>query len=779
MQSEQDSKMNASIPNHDSRLRIDVSPPADRFGSKPFRHSEAYLAAAQELSRTGSFGWKIPSGEVYWSAETFRIYEYDPATRPTLDLILRRVHPDDANMLRETIDRITSEKTDFDFEFRLLMPDGTIKHLRAVAHPETDPDGEVEFVGAVMDVTATKETEGKIRRIINTVPAQIWTADAEGRIDFISQRQLDYFGTSLEQAGGHELGRYAHPDDADACRRQWQQKIAEGKPFETETRLRRFDGEYRWFLVLASPLFDSGGKITSWYGNNIDIHERKQAAERLRESEAYLAEAQRLSGTGSFAWNPHTAEVRYWSHQCYPMLGFDERGGIPPFETYLQRIHPDDRPTMEGALKAATRDHSDFVHEYRVILPSGEIRHIHGIGHPVFNASGELTEFVGSVIDNTERHRAQEALRASEERFRLIVENIPGMLCTMTAAGEHEFVNQRVIDYHGKTAAEMRDWHPLVHPDDLPFVIEEWSDSVKTGKPYDIEHRIRGVDGLFRWFHISGLPLRDEANRIVRWYMLLHDIDDRKRAEDALMRTQTELAHVTRITTMGELTASIAHEVNQPLAAVVNNANACLNILQSDHPDVDEVRNALAEIVEDADRAGAVLSRIRQQVKRTPHEKNPMDVRSVVTDVLMLARGESTARSVMIRTELPDEPLFILGDRVQLQQVLLNLVVNGMDAMQAVEKSKRALLIRAGREHRNGTSAIIVSVQDSGIGLDPKDLDRLFEAFYTTKPQGMGMGLSISRAIVEAHGGQLWAEQANDGGANFLFSLPEAGRVEP
>lgn len=771
-----ESKMNLSPQNHDPSGHSGESFPDGSKDTITSRRREAYLAAAQKLSRTGSFGWKIPSGEVYWSAETFRIYEYDPATRPTLDLILRRVHPDDAEMLRDTIGRITRDKEDFDFEFRLLMPNGSVKHLRAVAHPETDANGEVEFVGAVMDITANRETENKIRRIINTVPAQIWTADASGRIDFISQRQLDYFGTNLERAGGHELGRYAHPDEADACRRQWKQKIEEGKPFETEVRLRRFDGEYRWFLVLASPLFDNEGNISGWYGNNIDIHERKQAAEKLRETQDYLTEAQRLSGTGSFAWNPHTGEVLYWSHECFPMLGFDERDGIPSFESFLERIHPDDRAGMEGPLFEAVQNKADFIHEYRVILPNGDVRDIRGIGHPVLDASGELVKLVGSVVDNTERNRAQAALRASEERFRLIVDNIPGLLCTHTPDGKLEFANQRLLDYTGRTQASICDWDwvSLIHPDDLPDTLKHWGHSIATGHPYSVEHRTRGADGIYRWFHVAGLPLRGEDGQIVRWYVLVNAIDDRKKSEEALSKAQMELAHITRVTTMGELTASIAHEVNQPLSAVVNNANACVNLLSEETPDLDEVRDALEEIVEDADRAGAVIARIRQLAKRTPVEQKPVDVRSIVGDVLLLARAESSMRRVTIRTDLPTESLLVLGDRVQLQQVLLNLVVNGMDAMSAVDVLERNLLIQAWRENSKEQSEIVVSVKDSGVGLSKEDADRLFEAFYTTKAQGMGMGLSISRAILAAHGGRLWAEEARPNGAKFLFSLPTA-----
>ena len=250
---------------------------------------------------------------------------------------------------------------------------------------------------------------------------------------------------------------------------------------------------------------------------------------------------------------------------------------------------------------------------------------------------------------------------------------------------------------------------------------------------------------------------------------------ERRRAEAALQKAQAELAHITRMTTMGELTASIAHEVNQPLTAVLNNANACLDLLPKGAPNLEEVREALTEIIDDADRAGAVILRVRQLAKGMPVERSLLDLRDIVKDVLALARYESAARHITIRTDFSEEPPPVLGDRVQLQQVLLNLVMNGMDAMNSVEEQKRILSLFGRRETRDGAPAVLLCVQDAGSGLKPEAMDRLFEAFYTTKPQGMGMGLAISRSIIEAHGGRLWAEPNQGPGATFLLSLPAAG----
>ncbi len=249
---------------------------------------------------------------------------------------------------------------------------------------------------------------------------------------------------------------------------------------------------------------------------------------------------------------------------------------------------------------------------------------------------------------------------------------------------------------------------------------------------------------------------------------------ERKLAEAALQKAQAELAHITRMTTMGELTASIAHEVNQPLTAVLNNANACLDLLPKGAPNLEEVREALTEIIDDADRAGAVILRVRQLAKRTPVERSLLDLRDVVNDVLALARYESVARGVTIRTDLSQDLPSVLGDRVQLQQVLLNLVMNGVDAMNSVPEEKRILLVLGKHDATAGTSAVLLCVQDAGVGLKAEEMERLFEPFYTTKADGMGMGLTISRSIIEAHGGRLWTEPNRGPGATFLFSLPAA-----
>jgi len=288
---------------------------------------------------------------------------------------------------------------------------------------------------------------------------------------------------------------------------------------------------------------------------------------------------------------------------------------------------------------------------------------------------------------------------------------------------------------------------------------------------------------------ITGAQKRGEEKLRQTGRELQTNIEDLNRTQHELHKAQAELAHMTRLTTMGELTASIAHEVNQPLTAVVNNANACLDLLDptpkrpgEGGPDgtsnLEEVREALGEIRDDAERASAVVVRVRQLAKRAPVEKSVLYLKDVVNDVLALARYELAARRVTIRSDLPQDLPSVSGDRVQLQQVLLNLVMNGMDAMNSVEEQNRILLVVGKHDETAGTPAVLLCVQDAGTGFKPEELGRLFEPFYTTKPHGMGMGLAISRSIIEAHGGRLWAAPNQGPGATFSLSLPSVARID-
>ena len=489
------------------------------------RRSQAYLAEAQRLSHTGSFGWKVATGEIIWSEESFRIFQYDRTTKPSVDLILQRTHPEDSIFVKETIERAVQDGKDFDFEHRLLTPDGCVKYLHVVAHALGNESGKVEFIGAVMDITTAKHAE-----------------------------------------------------------------------------------------------------------------------EALRRSEGYLAQAQRLSQSGSWAFNATTP--LYWSEETFRIWGFDPQRGLPDRGMILQRIHPGDRGRLEDVQKAV-RERRDYDVELRIVLPDGAVRYIHALGHPIFSSSGELVEVVGTNMDVTERKRAEEALR----------------------------------------------------------------------------------------------------------------------------QAQADLAHVNRVTTMGELTASLAHEIKQPIAAAVTNAKTCLRWLRRDCPNLEEAGEAASRMVKDVTRASDIISGISMLFKKGASQRELVDVNELIQEMIVLLRSEANRYSISIRTELAEALPRVMADRVRLQQVFMNLMLNGIDAMKGTFP-RGELTIKS----EAGDGQLLISVSDTGVGLPPEQAEQIFQAFFTTKDSGTGMGLPISRSIIESHGGRLWASGASGKGATFQFTLPTALR---
>src|SRR6266849_5794956 len=628
------------------------------------QQSEAYLSEAQRLSHTGSFGWRVSTGEIIWSEETFRIFQYDRLTKPTVELVLQRVHPEDAALVRQTIGRAAQDGNDFDFEHRLLMPDGSVKHVHVVAHAERDESGELEFVGAVMDTTETKRAEeallqsesylAEAQRLTHTGS---WAWRVAGRDALhLSEEWYRIYGFDPEEglsAWEKRLQRM-HPEDRDKWQETTARAIREKSDYEGEHRILLPDGTVKHTHTVGHPVLNASGDVVEFVGTMMDVTERKRADEALLRSEGYLAEAQRLTLTGSWAWNAADRQSVYWSQENYRLFGFDPEGGIPSDEAFYERIHPEDRDRVRREVFLEKPEEGcHFYVEFRIVLPGGEIKYIRSTGHPVRNLSGDLLEYVGTSIDVTERKRVEEAL-------------------------------------------------------------------------------------------------------------------------EALSQAQADLSRVSRVTTMGELTASLAHEVNQPIAAAVTNANTCLRWLTRDHPDVEEARAAAMRIVKDGKRAAEIIKRIRLLFKKGTPEREPVDVNEIVREMTVLLGGETTRYDVVVTTDLSQYLPRVTADRVQLQQVLMNLMLNGIDAMKDVDRTRELTI----KSQRLENEQLIVSVSDTGMGLPVQQADQIFTAFFTTKPHGTGLGLSISRSIIESHGGRLWAGDNSPRGATFYFSLPSKAEAQ-
>jgi PAS domain S-box-containing protein len=496
------------------------------------------------------------------------------------------------------------------------------------------------------DLYATlRSSEDRLRRVIDTIPAHVWSTLPDGSVDFISQRWLETTGLPVERGLGWDWRSTLHPQDLARFVAEWERVRAAGEPFESEARLRRADGEYRWWLIRTVPLRDEQGTIVNWYGTAVDIEERHRAEEALRRSETSLHEAQRIGHTGSWRHDVTSGNVTL-SDEGLRIWGVNSDSNSSVTEFFFGRMHPDDAPLVEQAYEAARLAKGEFVSDFRIVLPDGTVKNIHSVGHPILNESGDIAEFVGAALDVTERKLADEALR----------------------------------------------------------------------------------------------------------------------------QAQADLAHVSRVTTMGELTASLAHEVRQPITAAVVNANACVRWLAHDPPDVAEARAAAMRIVEDGGRATDIIRRIRLFFTKGAPQREPVDVNELIREMIVLLRSEATRYDISVRSALAEDLPQVMGDRVQLQQVLMNLIMNGIDAMTAVEAGgTRELTITS---QRTDDEQLLVSVSDTGVGLPPQRADQIFDAFFTTKEHGIGMGLSISRSIVESHGGRLWAADNTPRGASFYITLP-------
>jgi PAS domain S-box-containing protein len=395
---------------------------------------------------------------------------------------------------------------------------------------------------------------------------------------------------------------------------------------------------------------------------------------------------------------------------------------------------------------------------------------------PVEVSFGETTNnghrvFTGFIRDISERKQAEEAIRARGRDLTLIIETIPGMVWCAAPDGELNYLNQRLLDFTGTNpdAWAGLGWADFLHPDDAEPTVSAWSRAVATSQSYDSQCRLRRSDGVYRWFRALGQAARDNEGRVARWYGLLIDIDDSKNMEEALRGSEMRLSRATRTATVGEFAASIAHEINQPLTAVVANGHACLRWLSAQPPSVAKAQEAAERIVRDGKEAGEIVRRIRALFKQDPLEKINLDLNEVIGEVLALLGGETMRRRVTVETDLDKDLAPVSGDRVQLQQLLFNLLLNAFEAMDALLDRPKSLFIRS---KRHSPETVLVEIQDSGVGL--KDPEKIFEAFFTTKATGMGMGLALCRSIIDAHQGRLWAASGESAGTTFSFTLPAA-----
>jgi PAS domain S-box-containing protein len=615
--------------------------------------------------------------------------------------------------------------------------------------------------------------EAKIRRLVDANILGITTWSVEGAIlasneAFLRMVQYDHEDVA---AGRVRWWDMTPADWREPVERALAEIIQTGtvQPFESE--LFRKDGS-RVPILVAGALFEEAGNEGVAFV--LDLSEQKRAEQSLRRSESYLAQAQQLAHIGSWAWQVPERNALYLSAEWYRIYNFDPKEGMPTWEQRLQRIHPEDRALWKAVVDRAIAEKSDYDVEFRILPPHSTIKYIHSVGHPVLDSSGELLQFVGVAMDVTERKRAEEALHSSEaylmEAQRLTHTGscaIDGTSREILYWSEEMFRLFGFDPQHGLPIWDQ--WLERIHPEDRDKFRMAGDRTFLEKVHCDVEFRTVQPDGTVKHIHGTGHPVLSPSGELVQVVGTMVDVTERKRAEEArdrLRQLEADLAHISRVSTMGELTASLAHEIKQPIGAAVTNAEACLRLLDRDQPDLPEAREAMWEMVRDARRAADIIDRVRLLYQKGSPQLDIVDVNEVIRDMVIVLHNEANRHSVTMHTDLAEELPKVMADRVQLQQALMNLMLNGIEAMR---DTRGELSIKS---QLADDSRLLISIADTGVGLPSEKIDKIFNAFFTTKSQGTGLGLAITRSIVESHGGRIWATANSGRGATFSFTLP-------
>jgi PAS domain S-box-containing protein len=835
-------------------------------------------------------------------------------------------HPEDLPRVVEVFDRAIASGDPFELETRARRFDGVYRWVQSRGFPLRDTSGHiVRWYNLLIDIDERKRaeealaaSERNLKLTVDTIPALAWSARPDGSADFFNQHYLDYLGFSAEQATGWGWTAAVHPDDLNGLAATWQRIMASEARGEAEARLRRHDGEYRWFLFRANPLRDGQGSIVKWYGTNTDIDDRKRAEaqrdhtiEELRDQQSMLSESEQRfraifdeAGTGitlvdlqqpetpirnnralqtmlglsqeklgffetydeltadddreadaamfrelcegqrdslrqekhfilrdgssvwanvmftllrdaaglprfviaihedvterkraverlqakqdlldlaqksaramAFDWYVQQ-EVNVWSPEQEALHGLRPGSFDGTYRSWKQTIYPPDWPVVLKAIKHA-EETGEVSAEWRVVWPDGSLHWLATNGQMFFDDEGQPFRMVGFTADVTRRKLAEEELRRSEA-FLAEAQHLSstGSFSWRVETGEITWSEQayHIFGLDPAAPVTLELIRTRVHPEDAPLFDGMLSRARATGSDFEFEHRLLLPDRGVKYLHVIAHGSRGQDGQ-TEYIGAVQDVTERRLSEEALGKLRAELAHVARVTSLGALTASIAHEVNQPLSGIITNASTCQRMLNAEPPNLDGARETVRRTLRDGNRASDVIKRLRALFSKKDATTESVDLNEATREVIALSLSELQRGRVLLRTELADDLPPVRGDRVQLQQVILNLLLNASDAMRGVEDRPRELVVRTGRDEGD---CVRLSVRDAGVGFDPQDVGRLFEAFYTTKSGGMGIGLSVSRSIIESHQGRLWATPNDGPGATFSFSIPHSSEA--
>jgi PAS domain S-box-containing protein len=688
------------------------------------------------------------------------------------------VHTDDLPRVGQVFTQAITSGDPYDFEARIRRFDGVYHWCQVRGLPFRDPSGRIlRWYVLLSDIddrkraeNALRESELESRLIVDSIPGFIAGFTPGGELEFVNRPIFEYFGKTLEELKQWGSDDTIHPEDNPRAVEVFTQSIASGDSFEMELRARRFDGVYRWFQSRGLPLRDADGHIVRWYNLLIDIDERKRAEQELRRSEA------------------RKAAILNSALEC--IVTIDHEGCITEFNPAAERTFGYRRDEVLGqqladvivppALRGGHRQ------GFARYLATGEARvlgkriemtavRVDGSEFPTELAITRipldgLPSFTGFLRDITERKRSEEELRRSEA-FLAEAQHLSrvGSFSWRVATDEIMWSEQlyRIFEIDRDVRVTLDVIGTRVHSDDVSLFQNQIERSRRDGSDVQLEIRLRMPGGAVKYVHVVAHSRADGGQ--LEYIGAVQDVTQRRLSEATLAKVRSELASVARITSLGVLTASIAHEVNQPLAGIITNASTCLRMLGADPPDVDGARETARRAIRDGNRASDVITRLRALFNKKELTLEPLDLNEATREVIALSLSDLERHRVILQSNLADDLPILTGDRIQLQQVILNLLRNASEAMDDVHERPRVLLIKTEREDGD---RVRLSVRDAGIGLVPQTLDSLFDAFYTTKTGGMGIGLFVSRSIVESHQGRLWAEPNDGPGATFSFSIP-------
>jgi PAS domain S-box-containing protein len=732
------------------------------------------------------------------------------------------IHPDDLPELLNRWRSILTSNALGEMEARLRRFDGEYRWFLFRTRPLTDASGQVtKWCGLNIDIEETRQVEEALhareshfRLIFDGLPALIILMNPDGDLLRANRHCLEFFRTTLEELQGRGQVHSYHPDDRPRVLAAWKKSLETGQPYVSEGRRRRADGVYRWFHTRGFPLRDAEGHIVLWYSLATDIDDQRRA-EALLAGERRVLEMVAGSHSMSEIIKALCKFVESTTSGCYcSVVSMDpsgtrfEYGAAPSLpENFINSIvgRPIDVDSDPFSMAAHRNEQvfaADLMSERRWALQAWhQMALAHGLqacwATPISSAAGkvlgafamyyneprtltpldqslieQITDIASIAIERTQRDallRRNEALLTQAQRL--------SSTCSLSwrgATGEMTWSEEasRIFELDQIAPVTNELFRSRVHPEDFPF-LREMMDRARSGDGIDFEyeHRLLMPDHRVKYVSMACEGIRGQDGQL-EYIAAVQDVTQRRLSEEALANARSELARVARITSLGALTASIAHEVNQPLSGIITNASTCLRMLAADPPNFDGARETARRTIRDGNRASEIITRLRALFVKKDTATETVDLNEATREVIALLRSELQRSQVILRAELRDDLPHIKGDRVQLQQVILNLLRNASDAMDAIDDRPRQLVIRTALEEDD---RVRLTMQDTGVGFDAQAVDRIFEAFYTTKNDGMGIGLSVSRSIIESHHGRLWAEPNDGPGATFSFSIPQRG----